>query len=52
MAEKTIRVRVKAPFRVVDDDGNAHADCDELTVNEATAQVWQRSGFVERVTGK
>jgi hypothetical protein len=50
MAEKDIRVRVKAPFRVVDDEGNPHTDGDELSVPEAVAQQWQRSGFVEQVT--
>jgi hypothetical protein len=50
MAEKNVRVRVTAPFRVVDDEGNAHTGGDELTVSEAQAQQWQRSGFVEQVT--
>jgi hypothetical protein len=33
----------------VDDEGNPHTDGDEMTVNEATAQQWQRSGFVKQV---
>jgi hypothetical protein len=43
------QVKVKAPHRVVDDEGNPHSDGDQLTVLEATAQQWQRSGFVEQV---
>ena len=52
MPEKTVKVRVKAPHRVVDDEGNPHTDGDELTVTEAVAQQWSRSGFVEKVTRK
>jgi hypothetical protein len=46
MPEKTVRVEVKAPFRVIDDDGNPHTEGDVLTVNEDVAQQWIRSGFV------
>ncbi len=50
---KKIKVRVIDRWRVVHpDDGTAHVKGDELTVPEATAQEWERSGYVERVTGK
>lgn len=51
MPEKTVKVRVKPPFRVVH-EGKPHTDGDVLTVNEDVAGQWVRSGFVERVTGK
>ena len=49
MAEKTIKVKVQAPFRVVH-EGNAFTDGDTLTVPENVAQEWERSRWVERVT--
>jgi hypothetical protein len=51
IAEKTVRVKVNAPFRVVH-ECDPYSDGDEVSVPEATAQLWERSGFVERVTGK
>jgi len=49
MPEKTVKVRVTAPFRVVH-EGNPHTDGDTLTVPDNVAQEWERSGWVERVT--
>jgi len=49
--DKTVKVRVKAPYRVVHPDyGEPFSDGDELTVPESTAAQWQRLGFVEQVT--
>ena len=51
MAETNIRVRVKAPYRVVSlNDGEPYSDGDELTVPESVADEWLRSRFVEQVT--
>jgi hypothetical protein len=49
MTEKTVKVKVLAPFRVVH-DATAYTDGDEVTVPEHVAQEWQRSGYVERIT--
>lgn len=49
--EKTVKVRAKAPFRVVY-QGNPQSDGDTFTVPEKVAQEWERSRWVERVTGK
>jgi hypothetical protein len=50
MPEKTVKVKVNAPFRVVHPDtGEAHTDGDQLSVGETVAQEWERSGWVERV---
>jgi hypothetical protein len=46
--EKTVKLRVKAPFRIVH-EGNPHTDGDTFTVPENLAQEWERSGYVERV---
>lgn len=51
MPEKTVKVRAKAPFRVVY-QGNPQSDGDTFTVPEKVAQEWERSRWVERVTGK
>jgi len=51
--EKTVKVKVNAPYRVVHpDDGTAHVKGDTLTVPENVAEEWERSRCVERVTGK
>lgn len=51
MPEKTVRVKVLAPWRVVDPEtGEPYADGDELTVSEKLAAEWTRARFVERVT--
>ncbi|HME17083.1 MAG TPA: hypothetical protein VKG83_16865 [Mycobacterium sp.] len=53
MPQKQIRVKVSDRWRVVNPEtGEAHTKGDELTVPEATAVEWVRSGWVERVTGK
>jgi hypothetical protein len=52
MTEKNVKVRVIAPYRVVDDDGEAYSDGDELTVPEHLADQWLRSRFVEKVAGE
>jgi hypothetical protein len=49
--EKTVKVRVKAPYRVVH-EGDPHSNGDELSVPEEVAQHWLGSGFVERVISK
>jgi hypothetical protein len=49
--EKTVKVRVNAPFRVVH-EGNPHTDGDTFTAPEELAHEWERSRWVERVTGK
>jgi len=36
----------------VDDEVNPQSDGDGLTVTEAAAQQWSRSGIVDKVTGK
>lgn len=51
MPDKTVKVRVKAPFRVVH-EGNPYTDGDTFTVPENVAQEWEQSRWVERVTGK
>lgn len=51
MTEKTVRVRIKTPYRVVH-EGNPFSNGDELTVSESTAAEWERSRWVERVTSK
>jgi hypothetical protein len=51
VAEKTVKVKVKAPYRVVH-EGDPYSNGDELTVPEDAAQLWLRSGFVECATGK
>jgi hypothetical protein len=48
--EKSAKVRVLAPYRVVH-NGTAHVK-GTLTVPENVAQEWERSGYVECVTGK
>ena len=51
MTDKQVKVRVIDRWRVVHPvDGTAHIKGDTLTVPEATAQEWERSGWVERVT--
>jgi hypothetical protein len=53
MPEKTVKVKVIDRWRVVHPDtGEAHTKGDQLTVPESTAEEWERSGWVERVTGK
>jgi hypothetical protein len=37
VTEKTVKVRVKAPYRVVH-EGDPHSNGDELSVNESVAQ--------------
>jgi hypothetical protein len=49
MADKTVRVKMKAPFRVVH-EGEPHSDGDQFEVPEDVAAQWERSGFVERVS--
>ena len=49
--EKTVKVRVNAPYRVVH-EGNPHTDGDTFMVPEDLAREWERSRWVERVTGK
>lgn len=51
MAEKTVKVKVKAPYRVVH-EGDPYTDANELSLPEPVTQQWQRSGFVEQVTGR
>ncbi|BCZ22984.1 hypothetical protein MYSE111917_10190 [Mycobacterium senriense] len=54
MAEKTekaVSVKVQAPFRVVH-EGNAFTHGDTLTVPESIGAEWERSRWIERVTGK
>jgi hypothetical protein len=50
VAEKNIKVKVQAPFRVVH-EGNAFTDGDTVTVPENVAAEWERSGWVEKVAG-
>jgi hypothetical protein len=53
MPEKTVKVKVIDRWRVVDPDtGEAHTKGDTLSVPENVAEEWERSGWVERVTGK
>lgn len=49
--ETQIKVRVCDRWRVVH-DGKPYVKGDALTVRENVAQGWERSGYVERVTGK
>jgi hypothetical protein len=51
MPEKQAKVRVSDRWRAVH-DGKSYVKGDELTVPENAAQEWERSGYVERVTGK
>jgi hypothetical protein len=51
MPEKPVRVRVSDRWRVVH-DGKPYHTGDTLSVPENVAQEWERSGYVERVTGK
>jgi hypothetical protein len=51
MPEKQVGVRVSDRWRVVHDD-KPYTKGDTLTVPENVAQEWERSGYVERVTGK
>jgi hypothetical protein len=51
MGEKTVKVKVIDRWRVIHDD-KAYRKGDTLTVPESVADEWQRSGWVERVTGK
>jgi hypothetical protein len=51
MADKTVKVRVKGPYRVVH-EGDPYSNSDELTVPEHVAEQWQRSGCIEKVTSK
>ncbi len=37
---------------MADDDDTIYIDGNTLTVPEATAQDWERNGWVRRVTGK
>jgi hypothetical protein len=50
MPEKQVKVRVSDRWRVVH-YGESYVKGDELTVPENVAQEWERSGYVERVTG-
>jgi hypothetical protein len=50
-ASNPAKVRVSDIWRVVH-DGESYVKGDELTVPENVAQEWERSGYVERVTGK
>jgi hypothetical protein len=50
MPEKTVKVKVIDRWRVVNPDtGEAHTKGDTLSVPEATAEEWERSGWVERI---
>jgi hypothetical protein len=50
MTEKTVKVKVSDRWRVVDPEtGEAHTKGDTLSVPEATAEEWVRSGWVEKV---
>ncbi|MFV8320311.1 hypothetical protein [Mycobacterium sp. 23] len=49
MTEKTVKVKVRKPFRVVH-EGEAYSDGAEVTVPESVAVQWERPGRVERVT--
>jgi hypothetical protein len=49
--EKKVKVRVSDRWRVFH-DGESYVKGDTLTVPENVAQEWERSGYVERVTGK
>ena len=51
MSEKTVKVKVIDRWRVVHNDKAYHKG-DTLTVPENVAQEWERSRWVERVTGK
>jgi hypothetical protein len=51
MPETTVKVKVKAPFRVVH-EGKPYTDGDEVVVPEKLADEWSRSKFVARVTSK
>lgn len=51
--QKTVKVKVNAPFRVVHPDTHeAHTDGDEITVPQPLAQEWLTSRWVELVTTK
>jgi hypothetical protein len=49
MPEKTIKVKVLAPYRVCH-DGEAYVGGDTASVPEKVGQEWEQSGWVERVT--
>jgi hypothetical protein len=51
MSDKQVKVKVIDRRRVVHDD-KSHVKDDVLVVPETVAQEWERSGYVERVTGK
>jgi hypothetical protein len=48
MPEKTVKVKVVAPWRVCH-DGKAYADGDTATVPETVAEEWLANGWVEKV---
>jgi hypothetical protein len=49
--EKSVKVRVLEPFRVIHPDTHeAHTDGAEVTVPQHVADEWLRSGFVEPVS--
>jgi hypothetical protein len=51
-AEKQVRVRVIDRWRVVHpDNGDWSRQDDVLVVAEHVAKKWERSGYIERVTG-
>ena len=51
MSDKQVKVRVSDRWRVVHDD-KAYVKGETVTVPESVAQEWERSGYVERITGK
>jgi hypothetical protein len=50
MSDKQVKVRVSGRWRVVH-DGKPYVKGETVTVPESVAQEWERSGYVERVTG-
>jgi hypothetical protein len=49
MPDKTVKVKVQAPWRVCTDDGKAHTGGDTVTVPESVAAEWEANGWIERV---
>ncbi|WP_156660959.1 hypothetical protein [Mycobacterium sp. 852002-51163_SCH5372311] len=51
MTDKQVKVKVIDRWRVVHDD-KPYVKGQTVTVPESVAAEWERSGYVERVTGK
>ncbi len=53
MTEKQVKIRtIDRRQAVPPDDGTGHVKYDVVIVPENVAQQWERSGYIERVTGK